>query len=207
MSGPRTSGGLRLEQGELDFFDLKGIFEHLFQGLDTKGIRFQPMRELSPNLHPGVSVEILAGGVSAGFMGLLHPRLSKEMKFKNPLWIAELDWDQVAKLSRKLTQPRLFKPWPAFPSMERDFALLVKDEVSADQVTRLALQAGKPLAKSAKIFDIYQGTQVAQGMTSIAVRVIFWDEGRSLLEPETEAASARIVECWKKELGAELRSR
>jgi phenylalanyl-tRNA synthetase beta subunit len=43
-------------------------------------------------------------------------------------------------------------------------------------------------------------------MTSIAVRVIFLDEGRSLQESEADAASAKILESWKKELGAELRS-
>jgi len=67
------------------------------------------------------------------------------------------------------------------------------------------LKAGKPLAKVSKVFDIYRGSQVAEGMTSIAVRVIFYDEGRSLQESVAEAASARILESWKKELGAELR--
>ena len=89
--------------------------------------------------------------------------------------------------------------------MERDFALVVKDELSADKITQVALKAGKPLAKGAKIFDIYRGSQVAQGMTSVAVRVIFYEEGRSLQEAETEAASVRIIEAFKKELGAELR--
>jgi phenylalanyl-tRNA synthetase beta chain len=62
------------------------------------------------------------------------------------------------------------------------------------------------LAKVVKVFDIYRGGSIAEGMTSVAVRVIFYDEGRSLQESETEAVSARIVEAWKKELGAELRS-
>lgn len=89
--------------------------------------------------------------------------------------------------------------------MERDFALLVRSQITADQITQLALKAAQPLAKSAKIFDVYRGSQVAEGMTSIAVRVIFCDETRSLTESEAEAASKKILEVWQKELQAELR--
>ncbi|HUP57904.1 MAG TPA: phenylalanine--tRNA ligase subunit beta, partial [Bdellovibrionota bacterium] len=89
--------------------------------------------------------------------------------------------------------------------IERDFALLVKNDIPADKITQVALKSGRPLAKVAKIFDVYRGSQVAEGMTSIAVRVIFYEESRSLQEAEAEAASSKILEAWKKELGAELR--
>jgi phenylalanyl-tRNA synthetase beta chain len=62
------------------------------------------------------------------------------------------------------------------------------------------------LAKIAKVFDVYRGSQVQEGMTSVAVRVIFYDEARSLQESEAEAASAQILAAWKKDLSAELRS-
>ncbi len=90
--------------------------------------------------------------------------------------------------------------------MERDFALVVKSDVPVEKICQTALKVGKPLAKSARVFDIYQGSQIAEGMTSVAVRVIFYEEGRSLQESETETVSARIIESWKKEFGAELRS-
>jgi phenylalanyl-tRNA synthetase beta chain len=98
-----------------------------------------------------------------------------------------------------------FKAWSEYPSIERDFALVVKSDVTADKITQLALRSGKPLAKIAKVFDVYRGSQVQEGMTSVAVRVIFYDESRSLQESEAEAASAQILSTWKKELGAELR--
>jgi phenylalanyl-tRNA synthetase beta chain len=156
-------------------------------------------------VHPGKSVEILAGQGSAGFLGLLHPARARALKLRAPLWIAELDWEAIAALSRPPHEPTHFKPWPEFPPMERDFALVVKEEVTADRIVQIALKTGRPLAKVARIFDVYKGSQVQQGMTSIAVRVIFYAEGRSLQESETEAVSAQIVQAWQKELGAELR--
>lgn len=210
LSGPRLASGMRNELGEVDFYDVKAVVERLFGALGTRGVRFSPMTASrtggNPLFHPGQSVEVLAGkGDVIGAFGLMHPGMSKDHKLRAPLWLLELDWEPLAKLSRPVWQGVAFKPWPEFPSMERDFALLVRNDVPAEKITALALKAGKPLAKSAKVFDVYRGAQVAEGMTSIAVRVFFYDETRSLQEAETEAASNQILEAWKKELGAELR--
>jgi phenylalanyl-tRNA synthetase beta chain len=209
VSGPRVDGGLRNEQGDVDFYDLKGIIERLLEALGTKGVRMLPMsqsRNPNPLFHPGQSVEILAGAGVAGHFGLIHPFKARELKLRGALWLAELDWEALARLSRPALEPKAFKSWPQFPAIERDFALLVRSDVTGDKITQIALKAGKPLAKVAKIFDVYRGQQVAQGMTSVAVRVIFYEESRSLRESEAEAASGQILAAWKKELGAELRS-
>lgn len=209
MSGPRYVGGLRNEQGELDFYDVKAAVESFMSVMGAKGVRFTPMSESRkgphPLFHPGQSVEILAGNEVAGCFGLFHPGKAKELKARAPLWIGEMDWQTLTKLFRPVVKAPAYRPIPVFPSMERDFALIVKSDVTADKITQIALKAGKPLAKVAKIFDIYRGSQVAQGMTSVAVRVIFYEEGRSLQEQEAEAASQTILNAWKKELGAELR--
>lgn len=212
ISGPRFAGGLRKDLEEVDFFDVKAVVERLFQTLGTKGWRLQPLsasrKQDAPQvrlLHPGQSAEILIGNQVAGHIGLLHPGKAMELKTRAPLWIGELDLDVVLKLSRSILQNPTFKQWPEFPLMERDFAILVRNDVTVDRIAQLAVKAGKPLAKVAKVFDIYRGPQVAEGMTSVAVRVIFFDETRSIQESETEGVSARILEAWKKELGAELR--
>jgi phenylalanyl-tRNA synthetase beta chain len=209
ISGPRYAEALRSERGEFDFYDLKAILDQLLKDLGARGIRYSPMSQSrsggNPLFHPGQSAEILAGNAVAGAFGLLHPGKSKELKARAPLWLLELDWDALTKLCRTAAENPTFKPWSEFPPMERDFALVVKQDVTVEKICQLALKAGKPLAKGAKVFDIYRGSQVAEGMTSVAVRVIFYEEGRSLQESEAEAASTRILEAWKKELGAELR--
>jgi phenylalanyl-tRNA synthetase beta chain len=210
LSGPRFAEALRSDRGEVDFYDLKGMIDHLLTSLGARGMRFQPVAQSRSGgnalFHPGQSVEVLAGNSVAGYYGLLHPAVSRKFKVRSPVWLAEFDWDALTKLGRGAFEVPRFKTWPEFPSIERDFALVVKNEVFSEKICQIALKAGKPLSKVAKVFDIYRGSQVAEGMTSIAVRVIFYDEGRSLQESEAEAASARILEAWKKELGAELRN-
>ncbi|OFZ52635.1 MAG: phenylalanine--tRNA ligase subunit beta [Bdellovibrionales bacterium RIFOXYC1_FULL_54_43] len=212
VSGTRFAGGLRNEQGEVDFFDIKAILETLFESLGTKGVRFQPLSasrsksNIQELFHPGKSVEVLAGKDVAGYFGLFHPGKARELKVPAPLWIGELNWEVLSRLSRPVYESPAFKTWSEFPPIERDFALLVGEGVTADKITQVALKAGRPLAKVAKIFDVYRGSQVVGGMTSVAVRVIFYDESRSLQESEAESASTQILEAWKKELGIQLRS-
>ncbi len=209
MSGPRFAGGLRGDFAPVEFADLKGVVEALLRDLGTRGVRFLPFSASrtggNPLFHPGKSAEVLAGNTVAGHFGLLHPARARDLKTRDDLWLVELDWTQLLKLSRGAFQVPSYKAWPEFPGMERDFALVVKEEISVDKICQVALKAGRPLIKGAKVFDIYRGAQVAEGMTSIAVRVIFYDETRSLQESEAEAASIKLLEAWKQEIGAELR--
>ena len=66
-------------------------------------------------------------------------------------------------------------------------------------------QSSNIVRPTLKVFDVYRGPQVGEGMTSIAVMVIFGEDTRSLQESEAEEVSKRIVEAWRKEAGAELR--
>jgi len=119
--------------------------------------------------------------------------------------MCDLNWDLLCKMAKHGLAYKQYKAWDEFPGIERDFALLVKKGTKADRITQLAMRSGKPMAKVAKIFDIYEGDPVPKGMTSVAVRVIFSEGRRSLQEAEADSASQKILAAWKKELGAELR--
>lgn len=209
LSGPRYASALRQELGEVDLLDMKSLLEALIEEWGARGVRLRAAGPSAPNrhlYHPYQSFEVVAGKDIVGTFGLMHPALSKKLKCRAALWMGELDWDAVAQLARSASQPRTFKPWSEFPGIERDFALLVKDQVTTEQIVQTAVKTGRPMAKVVKVFDIYRGSQVAQGMTSIAVRVIFSDENRSLREEEVDQASSKILQQWKAELGAELRT-
>ncbi len=214
-SGLRNQPGLKAEDAVIDFYDFKAAFERLVQNLGVRGVRLKAFQEVvsfeGPGsrirhlFHPGQSVGVLAGRDLVGFIGMVHPKLSASLKLRHPLWLAEVDWTALRKLMRSPVEVAQYQPYGSFPSVERDFALLVSSSVQSDQVVQSALKAAKPLAKTVRVFDIYKGKPVPEGMTSVAVRVIFLDEARSLEESEVEQASAKILQAWKKEFNAELR--
>lgn len=212
VTGTRYQQALRAEAGEFDFYDLKAMIEGFLEAMGTKGVRFiapdQSRAGDHPTfkiLHPGQSMEILAGNATLGHFGLLHPKLSKSLKLKGSIFLAELDWSSLVKMSRAPSQARTYKPWSEFPGMERDFAFLVDQAVTAEKILGVLNKSGKPLVKQAKIFDVYQGAQVPAGKKSVAARVILQDDSRSLTEAEAEEVSKKLVGALQKELSAELR--
>jgi phenylalanyl-tRNA synthetase beta chain len=212
ISGPRYAQALRNEQGSVDFYDAKALVESFLDQMGAKGIRFIPLHStrtpdhpVAKILHPGQAIEILAGNSTLGHFGLLNPGVAKKLKIKADLFVGELDWATLAKMCRAASAARPFKPWSEQPPIERDFAILANIGTTADQVLAVLNKAGKPLVKSAKIFDVYQGAQVAAGKISIGARVVLQDDSRALTEAEAETASKAIVAALAKELGAELR--
>lgn len=212
LSGTRYASALRAEIGEVDFYDGKAILEVFLDQMGAKGIRYIPLHAsrnanhpVAKVLHPGQAIEVLAGNQTLGHFGLLHPGIARKLKIKESLYVAELDWGVLLKMCRAASQARAFKGWSEFPPIERDFAILVDSSTTADQVLGVLTKAGRPLVKSAKIFDVYRGEQVAAGKVSIAARVVLQDDSRSLTEAEAEGASNAIIAALKKDLRAELR--
>lgn len=212
LSGPRYATALRAEGGDVDFFDGKAILETFLDQMGAKGIRFIPLHAsrtpdhpIGKMMHTGQAIEVLSGNQILGHYGLIHPGTAKRLKIKGDLFICELDWGVLTKMCRGAAVARNFKAWGEFPSIERDFAILVDENVTAEQITAVLQKAGKPLVKSAKIFDVYRGAQVAAGKVSIAARVILSDDTRSLTEAEAEGVSTSIIAALKKDLNAELR--
>ncbi len=208
ISGPRFDQALKAERGEVDFFDAKAIVETLFDTLATKGIR---MRAATSELlggaaslfHSGQSIQVAAGKEGVGFFGRIHPKLESELKLRNPVFWGEFNIEPVIGLTPM--KERSFCAWSTFPTMERDFALLVSDSVSADHLIQSALKNGKPIAKVVKIFDTYKGAHIPEGKVSIGVRVIFSDAAKSLEEKQIDQCSELIVKKWQDEFQAVLR--
>ncbi len=208
IAGPRLGQAMKSERGEVDFFDLKAIVEDLFETLGTKGIRTRPadtgLLGSNANLyHPGQTLQLAAGKEAIGFVGRIHPKLESELKLRTPVFWAEFDLDPVISLTAQ--KEAAFKAWSSFPTMERDYALLVKDSILAENLIQSALKHGKPIAKVVKIFDTYKGAQLPPDKISIGVRVTFADDGKSLEEKQVDQVSELIVKKWAEEFAAELR--
>jgi len=169
-------------------------------------VRLSTPQRTDELFHPGKSADVWIGKGLAGRLGMIHPQKQRELKIKNNVWMADLDWKMIANLSRCIVESRKFKKMSEFPGIERDFALLVKHDVKVEKITQIAVKIGQPLAKVVRVFDIYRGEQVPEGMTSVAVRVIFSDESRSLKEVEADEISEKILAGWKSQIGAELRN-
>ena len=54
-----------------------------------------------------------------------------------------------------------------FPAVTRDISMLVPSEVLAGQIETIFAQRGGKILEDIKLFDIYEGEQVAKGFKSV----------------------------------------
>jgi phenylalanyl-tRNA synthetase beta chain len=181
-----------------DFFALKGVLEGLAARLGV-ALAFEPAAE--PFLHPGRSAEVLVGGVGAGWIGELHPLVCRNWELDAAVGFeVALSALVFAASAGKET----FADVTAFPAVLQDLAVVVPDDVPAAQVRGAVLAGGGELLRTAEVFDLYSGEQLGEGRKSLALRLEFRAEDRTLTDEEV-AARRESIAAELSEIGGSLR--
>ena len=192
---------LALGAYDSDFFALKGNVEAILSALRIKDVVFVPERENS-SYHPGRCARVYTGDRLIGVLGQVHPAVAANYGVETGLYCAELSFDTL--FGAQGDTP-VYVPLPKFPSMTRDIALLVKDNVSVGMLEDCIRHSGSALLRSVSLFDIYTGDQLAPGTKSVAFNLVLRADDRSLTTPEADDEIAAILTGLERELGAALR--
>jgi len=183
---------------DIDFFDVKADVEALL-ALSGSGLSFQPSQH--PALHPGQTAEIVdANADFVGLIGMLHPNLEKQLGFDGPVFLFELIQDKI--LQREVPK---FAPLSKFPSVRRDVALLVRQEISAKQILDCIESSREASVRDVSIFDVYQGKGIEEGFKSVALSLVLQDFAQTLTDSEIDAIFRRLLEKLSAQLDAKLR--
>jgi len=181
----------RLQQNyRLDFFDLKGAIE----SLALPGISFRR----GDHADLSVATEIFSNERAIGFLGQL-----REGKVDAPgaAFVAEFDLDLAL---RGAHLQKTFREIEKFPSVTRDIAMIVPNEISHEKILRTIEEPREPLLERVDLFDLFT-TNVGAARKSLAYRLTYRDRSRTLTNEEVNAAHAKIRERLRRNLGAELR--
>lgn len=183
----------------IDFYTIKKFVETL---LARFAINARYERANISFLHTGRSASIVVSKKIIGYIGEVHPSVSANFDVKDKLYIGELNLEEInnlADLSYK------FVAISKYPPMERDIAIVVKEQIFAEQILDIVKKGGGNMLKNARIFDIYRSDAIGVGNKSVAVKMIFRLDDRSLLEDEVNAKINRIVTKLTAEVNAALR--
>ncbi|MDA1107710.1 MAG: phenylalanine--tRNA ligase subunit beta [Proteobacteria bacterium] len=187
-----------LPQQGVDFYDIKGDVEALL-GLGGLGdCHFEASAH--PALHPGQSARILRQGEVLGWVGALHPALSRTLGLDQAAYVFELSLDL-------LEQARVpaFREVSKFPAIRRDIAIVVEEGVSAAQVLACVTQAAEDYLRDLQLFDVYRGKGVDSGRKSIALGLTLQAASRTLTDEDVAGIIERVVGTLKQQLDATLR--
>ena len=181
----------------MDFFDFKGEIEEI---LAAGRVSVEYVRSERAWLHPGQSAEILVNGKSIGYLGRLHPSLENELDLSTT-WVAELD--QTAVLQSYVSN---FTELSRFPSVRRDIALLISDNINVRDIQQLIEQTGGELLDSTWLFDVYTGQGVEDGKRSLAFALLWQHPSRTLEDAEIKSGMDNIIQVLENTYQATLRA-
>jgi phenylalanyl-tRNA synthetase beta chain len=172
------------------FLGAKGVLEALY---GTLHVELVVARTSHPLLHPGKTAR-----TEAGVLGELHPTLLEGE------WGAfELD---LAALLEGVPERIVYEDVITFPAVHQDIAVAVGEDVEVGALVDAAREAGGPLVREARVFDVYRGDQVGHGRKSVAVHLSFQSPERTLTDEEAAELRGRIVAALAERFGAELRA-
>lgn len=181
----------------MDFFDFKGEIEEI---LAAGRVKVEYVRSERAWLHPGQSAEILVDGQSIGYLGRLHPSLENELDLSTT-WVAELN--QTAVLQSYVSN---FTELSRFPSIRRDIALLISDNINVRDIQQLIEKTGGELLDSTWLFDVYTGQGVEEGKRSLAFALLWQHPSRTLEDAEIKSGMDNIIQVLENTYQATLRA-
>ena len=199
IAGEREPEQWGSAKSNVDFFDAKGDVEALlFLTGNPDAFRFEA--ETHPALHPGQSARIYKGERPAGWVGALHPATAARLDLGSDAYLFEMDTDvafdadvpAAAEISR-------------YPSVRRDLAILVAEEVSWADIAGAARDAAGSMLKEIRLFDVYRGKGVDSGLKSIALGLILQETSRTLTDDDAETVVAAVISRLEREFQARIR--
>ena len=95
MTGSAVADDWR-DHRQLEFFDVKGAVEVVLSALNISGFTIDRARV--EYLHPGQSAVLSRDGVEVARFGRLHPRVASLYKFRQPVFVGEIEFDMLLAL-------------------------------------------------------------------------------------------------------------
>lgn len=202
LYGPRARRGLRTgTETALSFLDCKGLVEGILD-LMHMGDPVGWSREALGFLHPGRAAALIRDNTKLGHLGQIHPEFSDEMGV-SPFLLFELDFEGLLQYApRRITARSL----PRFPSVERDFAIVVEGEFPSQQIISWIKNRGEALIEYVEVFDQYVGSPIPAGKKSLAYKISYRADDRTLTDTEVNTVHQNLVDQIAKFFGAQVRS-
>ena len=191
------------EIGEGDFFTMKGDVEVILNQLGLTGrYHYDAAGCEKPFLHPGRRANIIYAGHVIGYLGEVHPEVLENYAIGEAAYVAVVDMPEVYPLVNDDTK---YVPLAKFPSVSRDFSMLVPHAVTAGQIEDILVQRAGKLCERVELFDVYEGAQVLAGFKSMAYKVTLRAQDHTLTDDEIGSVVKKILNGLE-HLGVSLRS-
>ena len=201
VTGQMVANSWNKKDQPADFFQLKGIVERYLKNMGIAGkITYVPTSDRQ-EMHPGRTADIMVDDQLVGFIGQVHPQTAKEYKIPET-YVFELNLELL------LAAPKIeneYTPISKYPSITRDIALLVDDDVENTTIVEAIKQKGGAYLKEIHLFDVYAGSHLPAGKKSLAYTLTYQDDKGTLTEDQVNTAFDKVTAYLQDKVDAEIR--
>jgi phenylalanyl-tRNA synthetase beta chain len=195
---PEQWGIGKSERVSVDFYDVKADIAALLATTgDAASFTFETGSMSA--LHPGRTARVLRRGEPVGWIGELHPTLTKSMDFTYAPVLFELDAQALGV--RRIAYQEISR----FPQVRRDLAVVVDESVTLSTLTERVTLVTSSLLRDLRVFDVYRGPSLEEGRKSVAFGLIFQDISRTLTDEDVERLMSSVVADLRENLNARIR--
>ena len=202
VSGSRVDNNWAHPNEKSSVYELKAYVENILVRL---GVNLQKVifGNLANDIYSaGLSITT-SSGRQLGTMGIVSPKICKELDIETDVYYAELSWTLLMKEIKK--SKVTFSEISKFPAVKRDLALLLEKNVQFAEIEKIATESERKLLKDVALFDVYEGKNLPAGKKSYAVSFYLQDEGKTLNDKQIDAIIKKIQTNLEQKLGAQLR--
>jgi phenylalanyl-tRNA synthetase beta chain len=188
-----------------EFYDVKGVAEQVLERFEMRAMyfdRFPADAGITPEwLHPYRAARAVAGGVTVGWFGQLHPREAAARKIKDAVLIGEIYLDRLYKLP--LRRP-LAREISRYQPVRRDFSLVLDEGVAWETIDHAMAELKIPELMEWRVREVFRDAKLGKGEYALLLGATFQAQDRTLRDEELKSFQAQVVEAVGK-VGARLR--
>lgn len=187
-------GGKTLHQPERasDLYDAKAVIEAAIEAAGFDASRLQIAAEAPAWYHPGKSGSYRLGKQVIAQFGELHPRVLKTLDAPEGMIGFEI-FIEAIPFPKKQTTTRPALAASEYQAVTRDFAFVVKQDVTAGEILRAVEKSDPKLVQQVELFDVYQGKGLEADEKSLALTLTLQAPDRTLTEKEIEAVTTKAI--------------
>ena len=199
VTGDKTNESWINPKTPTNFYYIKGVVSSILDKLGIKRVRSSAVKNDIFSEAVGLSL----GKQQVVTYGKVAKNILKKFDISQDVYCADFNWDAILEIVAH--NDVKFKAIPKYPSVRRDFALLLDTNITFEEITTIAKQTEKQLLKDVNLFDVYEGKNLPKGKKSYAVSFLLQDEHKTLTDKQIDKTMKKLQQQFENKLGASLR--
>lgn len=194
LQGKYIDGTFTNQNIGTSFYLTKGFLEDL---LNEYNVKVDYVKEENvKGFHPGVCARVLLKGETLGFVGAIHPEILEDA------FAFEIN---LNLLHKHIEDQEKYELISRFPSISRDIAIVVDDNIEASKISELIEQTTRRFLTNIEVFDLYKDKRLGDNKVSIGFRMTFSSTEKTLKTKDVDKMMNSVIFRLQKEFNAEIR--